>query len=77
MGEKEAIEKLKGRGMSQEEAEGFVTGIKRGIAAREAGDIRSWAEISAEITKNCPECDKEKDEEAKSDAEKTTYQNPS
>ena len=58
MGEKEAIEKLKARGMSQEEAEGFIDGIKRGLAARAEGKIRSWAEVSAELVKklDCPEC---------------------
>ena len=44
--------------MSQEEAEGFVSGIKRGLKAKAEGKISSWAEISVELTKECPECDK-------------------
>lgn len=59
MGEKEAIEVLKKRGMTQSEAEGFVTGIKKGLQARKEGKVKLWSEISAELTKDCPECGKE------------------
>lgn len=59
MGEKEAIETLKKRGMSQAEAEGFVDGVKRGLQARREGKVKKWAEISAEMTGGkCPECGK-------------------
>jgi uncharacterized protein YoaH (UPF0181 family) len=58
MGEKEAIEKLMARGMSRPEAEKFVDGIKRGIEARNRGDIKAYADIAAEITEGpCPGCE--------------------
>ena len=63
MGEKEAIEVLKKRGMSQAEAEGFIDGVKRGLQARREGKVKKWAEISAEITSGrCSSCEKEEGE---------------
>jgi len=59
MGEKERIEVLKKRGMTQSEAEGFVARLKEGLQARKEGNIKLWSEISVELTKDCPECGKE------------------
>ena len=49
MGEKEAIEILKQKGMTQEEAEEFVEGIKRGIKARREGKMSPWSEVKKEL----------------------------
>jgi len=49
MGEKEAIEILKGQGMTQAEAEDFVEGVKRGIKARREGDRIPWSQVKKEL----------------------------
>jgi len=49
MGEKEAIEILKGQGMTQAEAEDFVEGVKRGIKARREGDRILWSQVKKEL----------------------------
>lgn len=59
MGEREAIELLKKKGMTQSEAEGFVVGVKRGLKDIEEGKVESLSEVYAELTKHCPECGKE------------------
>ncbi len=55
IGEKEAILKLVGRGFSQDEAEEFINGVKRGLEARSAGKMKKWSEISDELNTHCPE----------------------
>lgn len=46
---KEAIEILKQRGMTQEEAEEFVKGIKRGLKARREDKVIPWSEVKKEL----------------------------
>lgn len=49
MGEKEAIEILKGQGMTQEEAEDFIAGIKRGLEAIREGGRIPWDKVKKEL----------------------------
>lgn len=49
MGEKEAIEILKGQGMSQEEAEDFIAGTKKGLQEIHEGKVKSWSQIKKEL----------------------------
>ncbi len=49
MGEVEAVEILKGQGMSQEEAEDFIAGMKRGITSMHKGDRIPWSELKKEL----------------------------
>ncbi len=49
MGEKEAVEILKDKGMTQEEAEDFVAGVKRGVRAMHEGDRVHWDIVKKEL----------------------------
>ena len=49
MGEEEAIKILRDQGMSQEEAEDFIAGVKRGLKARREGDRIPWSKIKKEL----------------------------
>lgn len=49
MGEPEAIEILKRRGMTQEKAVEFIASVKRGVEAMHKGGRVPWLEISQEL----------------------------
>ena len=49
MGEEEAIEILKSHGMTQEEAEDFIAGTKRGIEAFHEGKKIPWDKVKMEL----------------------------
>ena len=49
MGEKEAKEILMGKGMTEQEAEDFIAGCKRGVEAMRKGDRIHWDDIKEEL----------------------------
>lgn len=49
MAEEETREILKQRGMTDEEADEFIAGMKRGLEARRRGDVIPWSEVKAEL----------------------------
>jgi len=49
MGDKEAIEIMKKHGMTQEEAEEFLAGTKKGCEDYKKGNMRRWSDVKKEL----------------------------
>ena len=49
MAEEGTMEILKQQGMSEEEAQEFIDGCKRGLKAAREGKVQPWAQVKKEL----------------------------